>query len=49
MDQIKSGGKGTSNDGNIERHFNANTTLSVEINGLDASGIERCTVILQTI
>jgi len=43
----KSGGRGSSIDGNMARKFFSNAALSSEIWGIDASLIHRCATILQ--
>lgn len=49
IDIPKSGGSGTSNDGNTARRFFANPALSASITGLDEGLIRRFAVILNTL
>lgn len=47
IDKPRSGGSGTSNDGNTSRKFFANSDISAEITGLRKELIDRCGVVLQ--
>lgn len=47
IDKPRSGGSGTSNDGNTARAFFANSAISAEITGLDKTLIDRCHNLLQ--
>jgi len=47
VDKPRSGGSGTSNDGNTARRFFSNTKLSAEITGLDENVLIRCSTLLQ--
>ncbi|KAL4714695.1 hypothetical protein ACJJTC_012612 [Scirpophaga incertulas] len=49
VDKSRSGGSGTSNDGNTARKFFLNSAASAEITGLNKALIDRCCVILQTL
>lgn len=49
VDKVKSGGAGTSNDGNTARRFFSNPSLSAEITGIKKDLIYRCSVILSAI
>lgn len=49
VDKPKSGGSGTSNNGNTAREFFNNSGLSAQITGLDRDLIERCATILQAL
>lgn len=49
VDIPKSGGSGTTNDGNTARRFFKNATLSASITGVDETVIKRFGVILQTV
>lgn len=47
VDKPKSGGSGTSNDGNTARRFFSNSEISAEITGIKKDLIDRCWTILQ--
>lgn len=47
VDKPKSGGSGTSNDGNTARRFFSNSEVSSEITGIKKDLLDRCWVILQ--
>lgn len=47
MDKPKSGGSGTSNDGNTARRFFLNSEISAEITGIKKDLLDRCWTILQ--
>lgn len=49
LDQPKTCGFGTSNDGNTARRFFSNPEKSAEITGLSSEAIKRCAIILQVI
>lgn len=47
VDKPKSGGSGTSNDGNTARRFFMNSEISAEITGIKKELLDRCWIILQ--
>lgn len=47
VDKPKSGGSGTSNDGNTARRFFSNSEISAEITGIKKDLLDRCWIILQ--
>jgi len=47
VEQPRSGGSGTSNDGNTARIFFSDTKLSADITGLDENVFIRCAILLQ--
>jgi len=47
VDQPRSWGGGTSNDGNTARTFFSDTKLSADITGLDENVFIRCAILLQ--
>lgn len=47
VDKPRSGGSGTSNDGNTARKFFLNSTISSEITGINKDVIDRCCHLLQ--
>ena len=47
VDKPRSGGSGTSNDGNTARKFFLHSTISSEITGIDKHVIDRCSYLLQ--
>lgn len=47
VDKPRSGGSGTSNDGNTARTFFSNSVISAEITGLDKTLLDRCYHLLQ--
>lgn len=49
VDKPKTGGSGSSNDGNTAREFFNNAGLSAEITGIDKVVIERCATLLQAL
>lgn len=49
VDQPRSGGSGTSNDGNTARRFFSNSEISADIIGIDKTIIDRCRIILITL
>lgn len=49
VDKPRSGGSGTSNDGNTARKFFSHSAVSAEITGLNKDLIERCSTILQAL
>lgn len=49
VDKPRSGGSGTSNDGNTARKFFLNSAASAEITGLSKDLIDRCSTILQAL
>lgn len=49
VDKPRSGGSGTSNDGNTARKFFLNSAISAEITGLSKALLERCSIILQAL
>lgn len=49
VDKPKTGGSGSSNDGNTARDFFNNASLSAQITGLDKDVIEKCATLLQAL
>lgn len=49
IDKPRSGGSGTSNDGNTARKFFTNSSIAAEITGIEQIFIDRCGVILNCI
>ena len=47
VDKPKTGGCGTSNDGNTARIFFRNSEISSEITGIDVTAIQKCSTILK--